>query len=712
MTDLSSLRLDNLPDEPLAWAIAYAAALEVTPFGFSARAKRRKPLTAHGIKDATRDLAQIRAWWGKHPAADVGALIPLDLVVLDLDAHKGKRGRQDFERVTGLDVDALDTPMSRTPSGGVHIWCRANGVRYTAETEIEGLGIDFCANGKDGRAAILPVPGNGREWLKPLTGPIMEAPQYFADWMRRKEAQRAKAQASSGPRQPFGGHATPRAARALAKACKALSEAGPGERDSAITKHVLRIGSLTAAGELDSAAALDALLDAALANPGAAPDYTDKIRRAFESGRRQPAAPQVALEPLDDMIADTFASEHAGDLRYVAEWGKWFEWRKGCWREEKTLRVFDLIRRVCKAVGIERASMARMIGAVHTIVRTDRRLAATAEQWDSRPMLLNTPDGIVDLRTRDIHPHDPRAYCTKITAVGPKGECPMFKAFLAEIMQDDERIVDYLKRVFGYCLTGDVSEETLFFLHGQGGNGKGVLMRTVAHILGDYHKATPIETFTETRNDRHPTELARLHNARLVTASETERGRHWAESRLKQLTGSDPVAARFMQKDFFEYWPQFKIVISGNYKPNLRSVGEAMKRRLQLILFNIIIAKADRDRKLGGKLKAEWSGILQWMIEGCADWQEHGLAPPRAVMDATETYFTEQDSYSARFSEACKLDPNGWASTTMLFATWREWAEKANLRVGNIREFGDFLGSQGLTRKRKAQANGYDGVTL
>lgn len=350
-----------------------------------------------------------------------------------------------------------------------------------------------------------------------------------------------------------------------------------------------------------------------------------------------------AFEPSDDQIAAVFAEKHRNDLRYVAAWGKWFEWQGGCWREEKTLRAFDLIRETCRAQGIERSGMAKMVGAVHALARTDRRLAATVEQWDPDPWLLNTPGGVVDLRTGQVRPHRPEDYMTKITTVGPRGDCPLFLAFLNRIMGEDEALIAYLQRVFGYCASGDTSEQAIFFNYGIGQNGKGVLISTISGILGDYCHATPIETFTESKSDRHPTELARLHRVRLVTATETEAGRHWAESRLKELTGGDRIAARFMHKDFFEYLPAFKPVISGNHKPRLRSVGVAMRRRVNMIPFLVTIPADERDPGLADKLKAERPGILQWMIDGCLDWQERGLAPPEAVTKATDAYFAGED---------------------------------------------------------------------
>lgn len=172
-------------------------------------------------------------------------------------------------------------------------------------------------------------------------------------------------------------------------------------------------------------------------------------------------------------------------------------------------------------------------------------------------------------------------------------------------------------------------------------------MNAATSCLGDYLQTAPIETFTVSNQDRHPTELARLRGARLVTAMETEEGRRWAESRIKALTGDDPVAARFMRQDFFEYRPQFKLDISGNHKPSLRSVDEAIRRRFNLIPFTVTIPEEERDPELGDKLKAELPGILAWAIQGCLIWQAEGLSPPKAVTEATEAYLQAEDSVSA-----------------------------------------------------------------
>jgi putative DNA primase/helicase len=318
----------------------------------------------------------------------------------------------------------------------------------------------------------------------------------------------------------------------------------------------------------------------------------------------------------DEALALHFAERHAGDLRFVAAWNKWLIWTGAHWRFDDTLHAFDLARRTCREAAGECnkgrlatvLASARTVAAVERLARADRRIAATVDQWDAHPWLLNTPEGVIDLRTGRLRAHRPGDYQTKITATGPGDGCPRFLSFLDRITGGDADLLAYLRRVFGYGLTGLTREHALFFGYGTGANGKSVLLSTVAGILGDYHKTAPIETFTVSNNDRHPTDLAGLRGARLVTATETEEGRRWAEAKIKQLTGGDMVSARFMRQDFFEYRPAFKLVMAGNHKPSLRSVDEAIRRRFHLIPFAVTIAPEERDAELAEKLKAEWPG--------------------------------------------------------------------------------------------------------
>jgi len=313
----------------------------------------------------------------------------------------------------------------------------------------------------------------------------------------------------------------------------------------------------------------------------------------------------------DDALALRFAERYGNELRYVAKWSQWLRWDGRRWRFDDTLAAFDRARLICRAAAAEcneakpakEIASAKTVAAVERMARSDRRLAATVEQWDADLWLVNTPDGVIDLRTGKMRKHRADDYITRMTAVAPAGACPLWHAFLDRITGGDKALQEYLQRVCGYALTGMTREHALFFLYGTGANGKGTFINAIAGILADYHRTAPIETFTVTYGDRHPTDLAGLRGARLVSATETDEGRRWAEAKIKMLTGGDTVSARFMRQDFFDYTPQFKLMIAGNHKPSLRSVDEAIRRRFNMLPFTVTIPEHERDQQLGDKLK-------------------------------------------------------------------------------------------------------------
>ena len=211
-----------------------------------------------------------------------------------------------------------------------------------------------------------------------------------------------------------------------------------------------------------------------------------------------------------------------------------------------------------------------------------------------------------------MKPHDPSDYITKLTAVSPDPACPaiLWHKFLDHITGGEKELKQYLQRVAGYCCTGVTSEQVLFFLYGTGANGKGVFVKTIAGILGDYAMTAPLDAFVITKGDRHPTDLAGMRGMRLVVGQEIDKDSRWAESKIKTLTGGDKIRARFMRQDFFEFDVTFKLMISGNHKPWLSSVNEAIRRRFHLIPFSVTIPLEDRDKHLFDKLKLEWPGVL------------------------------------------------------------------------------------------------------
>ncbi len=460
-------------------------------------------------------------------------------------------------------------------------------------------------------------------------------------------------------------------------------------------------------------------------------DYIDKrvVRTALSwLGIQQGPAPATKATETEaphfseDSLAGRFTQRHGDNLRYVAAWGRWLQWDGTRWTTDDTLHVFDRARQVCRAASAEpatktnittRVASAATVAAVERLVRADRRHAAVVGQWDADPWLLNTPGGIVDLRTGGIQVHRRDAYCTKMTAVAPGGSCLLWDAFLDRVTDGDRDLRAFLSRMAGYCLTADTREHALFFLYGTGANGKSVFLSTVANILNDYAKSAAIETFIASPSEHHPTDLAGLQGARLVTAVETEDGRRWAESKIKILTGGDRISARFMRQDFFEFTPVFKLVIAGNHKPGLRSVDEAVRRRLHLIPFTVTIPKAERDLCLTQKLRTEWPGILGWALAGCLEWQAQGLNPPASVRDATEAYMAAEDGLAQWLDERCVRLPNDVTAVKRLFEDWKAWAEPAGEYIGSQRRFSQAIEERGFARARlTGGTRAFQGIAL
>lgn len=425
-------------------------------------------------------------------------------------------------------------------------------------------------------------------------------------------------------------------------------------------------------------ATLDELVEAQRTIPSPAP-----------SGPHVPPAPTTVVSLADstgqiteDSVALAFTRKHHDELRFDHHAGAWYRWTGAAWLKEVTKLAFSwarhtarkLARQTMKKGDIVTAGKAAFAAGVERFAQADRAFAVTSAIWDNDPWLLGTPSGTVDLQTGAMYPARPTDHITKLTSVAPAAtaDCPQWLAFLNQATDGDQEFVGFLKRWFGYTLTGITREHGLLFMFGSGGNGKGVCLTTVAGVMGDYAVAAPMDTFAATKNEKHPTDMAGLAGARMVMVNEVEEGQGWSEVRLKALTGGDPITARFMRRDFFTFYPAFKLTISGNYKPALKNVDEAVRRRVKMAPF--LHKPPVVDKLLAEKLKAEWPGILRWMIEGCLEWQRDGLKEPEAVREATEAYFEAQDTTAKWLAERCKIYPTLEVKPGLLLADCRSWS--------------------------------------
>jgi putative DNA primase/helicase len=425
----------------------------------------------------------------------------------------------------------------------------------------------------------------------------------------------------------------------------------------------------------------------------------------------------------EDQAALEFTRLYSDRLRFDHDAGKWHEWNGSIWQENRTGIAFHWARELARDLAKTEDDRVRYVASktsfasgVERFARSDPAFAMTAKDWDTDPMLLGTPDGTVDLRTGVLRPSDPADWITKSSAIPPAetADCPLWLRLLGEATNGDSEMARFLQQWCGYCLTGDTREQSFIFVHGDGENGKGVFLNTVSKILGEYHKTTAIETFTASNTDRHPTELAELRGTRMVSSSETEEGRRWAEVRIKQLTGGDTVSARFMRRDFFQYRPNFKITIIGNHTPHLINVGHAMRRRINIVPF--VHKPAVKDLQLETKLEAEWPAILRWMIDGCLDWQAKGLTRPGSVQEATGKYFSDQDLWAQWIEEECDTESgNRWKTALSgdLFQSWTTYAKAAGAIPGNKINFAEKLENAGFEPHKGSKGKrGWRGICL
>jgi putative DNA primase/helicase len=462
--------------------------------------------------------------------------------------------------------------------------------------------------------------------------------------------------------------------------------------------------------------------------------HADDLRReTFKPQSDRPGDPTVAAAAAaltgeilsEDRVAVEFIRRHGAKVRYDHSIGSWFIFDGQRWRQDKTRRAFAWARDLARELSIDEApgtkrgaGRAAFAKGVEEHASRDQGVALVTDDWDRDLYVLGTPGGTVDLRTGETRPSNPKDHITKTTAVAPASftDCPRWTLFLDEATGGDDELMRFLQQWAGYNLTGSTQEQSLAFLYGPGGNGKSVFANIVGGVMGDYAKVAGLETFTASPHERHPEELAALAGARMVSASETEAGKRWAEARVKSLTGGETIRARFMRQNSFEFRPQFKLTVLGNYAPAITNLDDAIRRRFLIIPFTR--KPAHPDPTLEEQLRTEWPGILRWMIDGCLDWQRNGLCKPASVLAATQDYFADQDVFGQFLDERCDVDrddTNKFEGKVVLFNAWADYAKAAGEPPGTGKTFKESMRRRGFPEPMQIKAirtKGYRGIRL
>ncbi len=389
-----------------------------------------------------------------------------------------------------------------------------------------------------------------------------------------------------------------------------------------------------------------------------------------------------AVPLSEDWLALTFVDKHQDQFR----WSSGMDWMffdgNRYIRDKNVLKRFELARKICRELSAaqsdpklkERLSSSKTVANLLSLAKSDSRLIVPAEDWDAETSSINTPEGLVNLKTGKTTPSSSRHLVTKQTVVAPKpGACPRWERFLCEVFPNQPEIVDFMQVLMGYVMTGSISEQKIFFFFGKGSNGKSVLLSLLEWILGDYSMKLSASVLMQSRYTQHPTELAQLQGKRFAASSELEDGQYWAEARLKELTGDDTISARFMRGDFFEFNQTQTHLIAGNYRPKLKGGDEAIQRRMVLIPFKAKFEGEARDDHLQDKLRKEGPQILHWMIQGAIRWHTEGLTIPGTVKKESSEYMQLMDDIAQWMDDCCEVNPDSNEGTQRLYESFRSW---------------------------------------
>jgi putative DNA primase/helicase len=352
------------------------------------------------------------------------------------------------------------------------------------------------------------------------------------------------------------------------------------------------------------------------------------------------------------------------------------------------------------------------------LLQGEPHLAIEVDALDSDLWLINVENGTIDLRTGHLRPHSRADLLTSISPVPyyANATCPKWEGFLDQVFAGDRKLIDFVWRAIGYSLTGITSEHVPFILYGGGDNGKSVLLEVLAALFADYAKQCPTETFMlKDKGSSIPNDLARLRGVRLAVAIETEAGRRLAESLVKKATGGDRIPARFLNHEWFEFSPTFKVWLGTNHKPRISGTDRGTWRRIRLVPFGVTFKDADeaqpgepiKDKNLVESLKTEMTGILAWAVRGCLAWQTDGLRPPPAVVYATTAYRQEQDTFNAFLNDRCEIAPNYVVRFSILYENYKNWAVANGEKPMSSTAFAIILGERGLR-----PGNGTGGVRI
>jgi len=583
------------------------------------------------------------------------------------------------------------------------------------------------------------------EWQNP-EAEVADLPQAWLDHLTGKHEQRAAAEVVPLPARAGGSSAYGQ--KALETELQALSQVGEGSRNHSLNAAAFSLGQLVGGGELDRSTVEAELKRVALAIGLEEREVQSVLSRAVPEGmaqpRQAPERPQATVRKLDTVPppqaaekakerpetdlgnAERLRDNYGDRLRYCGALGGWLGWDGSRWQRDETGEARRLAHSSARLIRQEaeglpeaqaekrkrhasRSESSTSITRALEEAKVLKGLATASDDWDKHPLLLCVENGLLDLESGKLLPHDRSKLITRLAAVtyDPKAEAPLWEKFLEEILPDPD-LRAFAQRLAGLCLTGDRSAQAFFVLVGPGANGKSVFVETLRHLAGDYAVATPSSMLLSKRDNAVPNDVARLRGARLVVAQESAENRKLDEALIKQLTGGDRITARYMRAEFFEFDFEGKLLLSTNHKPRVTGRDDGIWRRIKVVPFEVSIPQERQDKRLGEKLRAELPGILLWAAEGYRDYLKRGrqLDLPAVVEKANAEYRAAEDSL-ADFLEQLTHGPEERVAPEPLYEAYKSWAEAAGERKLSQSDLKTQLESRGYEQKRGAKGVRY-----
>lgn len=432
--------------------------------------------------------------------------------------------------------------------------------------------------------------------------------------------------------------------------------------------------------------------------------------------------------------AERFAAQYSANIKYCHAWKKWLIWDETRWRLDHKDQVVTLAGRTARSIYAEakaisdddlktafqkhsrKSESAYNLEAITKLARSCPNIPITPDELDADPWLFNCANGTIDLRTGKLRGHSREDLLTKISPVDyrPDAECPIWQDFLHRVLGGNTDLIVFIQKAMGYSLTGAVNEKALFFLHGNGDNGKTTLLEAIRPIMGDYAGTVDIEALMKkAQTSEKERAFADLLGKRFVTSSEAAEGEALHEARIKYLTGMGLLSGRRIYGSAFEFYPQFKLFIDANHKPPISGTEEAIWNRFRLIPFTVSIPKAEQDKQLLVKLANEAPGILAWAVQGCLRWQQEGLSAPTKVTQATEEYRNQMDPVTDFIEDCCNVNPEAFTLSADLYGAYGDWCNSFREKPISEKAFAMALERQGYSKGRESRgARGRNGLEL